>query len=305
MRSRGLGRGLAALIAETQSEEMEAPVQEVPIDQVVPNPYQPRAQFDTEKMEELIASVREQGIFQPILLRRIGPAHYQLVAGERRYRAAQAVGLAAIPAMVRECNEREMLEMAVVENVQREDIGAMEAARAYRRLNDEFGLTHEAIAQRVGKNRVSITNTLRLLNLPQAIQDSVDRGEITEGHAKALLMAKEERTIHRIWQSIVQENLSVRQTEKLVEKIRAVPSNEPARPEVKETRPRLRIDSTDAPPASDPNEAAIVVALQERLQTKVILRRKAAGDGRIEIEFYSDEDLDRLVEILIGENSQR
>lgn len=302
MRSRGLGRGLAALIAETQSEEMEASVQEIPLDQVVPNPYQPRTQFDPEKMEELIASVREQGILQPVLLRRIGPDRFQLVAGERRYRAAQAVGLAAIPAMVRECNEREMLEMAVVENVQREDIGAMEAARAYRRLNDEFGLTHEAISQRVGKNRVSITNTLRLLNLPKAIQDSVDRGEITEGHARALLTAREEAAMLRVWQVVRSKNLSVRATEKLAEDTNAMRNGEPYSGGDKETRPRLRIDTTDALPVSDPNEVAIVAALQEALQTKVSLRRKTDGEGKIEIDFYSLDELERLVELLTGRN---
>ncbi|HZT43049.1 MAG TPA: ParB/RepB/Spo0J family partition protein [Chthonomonadaceae bacterium] len=300
MRSRGLGRGLAALIAETQPEETEASVQEIPLDQVVPNPYQPRTQFDAEKMEELIASVREQGILQPVLLRRIGPSRYQLVAGERRYRAAQAVGLTAIPALVRECNEREMLEMAVVENVQREDIGAMEAARAYRRLNDEFGLTHEAIAQRVGKNRVSITNTLRLLHLPKAIQDSIDRGEITEGHAKALLMAKEEAAILRVWQIVLSKNLSVRATEMLIEDLIAMHSGGTIPRGEKETRPRLRIDTTDSPPVSDPNETAIVAALEEALQTKVSLQRRAAGDGKIEIKFFSAEELERLVELLIS-----
>jgi len=304
MRSRGLGRGLAALIADTQPEEADAPVQEIPVEQVVPNPYQPRTQFDPEKMEELIASVREQGILQPVLLRRIGPARYQLVAGERRYRAAQAVGLAAIPALVRDCSEREMLEMAVVENVQREDIGAMEAARAYRRLNDEFGLTHEAIAQRVGKSRVSITNTLRLLNLPPAIQDSIGRGEITEGHARALLMAREEPAMLRVWQNVVARNLSVRETEKLVEQTQTRREGEPAAPGAKESGPRLRITSTDALPVSDPNETAIVAALEEALQTKVSLRCRTTGEGKIEIEFYSADERDRLIELLTSRNGR-
>src|ERR1051325_6862145 len=153
MEKRGLGRGLAALISDTMTEAGESQGRELPIQQIAANPHQPRTLFDPLKMEELVASVREHGILQPVLVRRIGHERYQLVAGERRYRAAQQAGLAVIPALVRECTEREQLEMAVVENVQREDIGPLEAARAYRRLIDEFQMTQETVSQRVGKSR--------------------------------------------------------------------------------------------------------------------------------------------------------
>src|SRR5262249_44076276 len=146
-------------------------VHEIPVTQVEANPYQPRVLFDPEKMADLVASVQEHGILQPVLVRRVGPDRYQLVAGERRFRAAQKAGLSSIPAVVKECTEREQLEMAVVENLQREDIGVLEAARAYRRLIDEFAMTQDTVSQRVGKSRSAVANTLRLLKLPEEVQE--------------------------------------------------------------------------------------------------------------------------------------
>src|ERR1041385_5746847 len=220
MEKRGLGRGLAALISDTMSEDTQAQVLEIPIDQIVANPFQPRTLFDPIKQEELVASIREHGVLQPILVRRVGHERYQLVAGERRYRATHVAGLPTIPALVKDCTEREQLEIAVVENVQREDIGPLEAARAYRRMSDEFGMTQETIAQRVGKSRTSITNTLGLLDLPEAVQESIERGEITEGHARALKTIRDTPSLLRAWQVVLKRGLSVRETEKLARELR-------------------------------------------------------------------------------------
>lgn len=305
MGKRGLGRGLAALISDTMPEEREGAVREIPVAQIVPNPYQPRTLFDPLKMEELIASVREHGILQPVLVRRAGHERYQLVAGERRFRAAQSAGLEVVPALVKEVTEREQLEMAVVENVQREDIGVMEAARAYRRLMDEFDMTQEMVAQRVGKSRSGVANTVRLLSLPEEVQFSVERGEITEGHARALLTAEDEASILRAWQIVLKKRLSVRDTESLARDIKtgalsagdpaALPSS-PGKSSVKDSA--LGSESRRVT-FSDPNEAALSDTLQQALGTKVTIRRTSREEGRIEIEFYSNQELDRLTELLI------
>lgn len=308
MEKRGLGRGLAALIADTLPDDGEAQVREVPLDQVVANPYQPRTQFDAEKMEELVDSIREHGILQPVLLRRIGHTRYQLVAGERRFRAAQTAGLSVIPALVKECSDREMLEMAVVENVQRADISPMEAARAYRRLIDEFGMTQERVAQRVGKNRVTINNTLRLLKLPAIVQESLEKGEITEGHARALLMAETEPGIVITWEIALKKGLSVRETERLARRAQpgmrrddTAPKSQQSDAETEWQHRNVRADSSHL--TRDPNEQALVDRLQEALQTKVTVRHTMGDAGRIEIDFYSSEDLERIIETILLLNS--
>ena len=298
MEKRGLGRGLAALISDTMSDDTQVQVQEIPLTQIVANPYQPRSLFDPIKQEELVASIREHGILQPILLRRVGHERYQLVAGERRFRATQAAGLASIPALVKDCTEREQLEMAVVENVQREDIGAMEAARAYRRMADEFGMTQETIAQRVGKSRTSITNTLGLLDLPEEVQDSIERGEISEGHARALKTIRDAPALLRIWQEVLKHGLSVRDAEKRAREVRL-----PAPPPSRDPQPSVSRAGTAL--SHDPNESYLLDQLQQALQTKVALKRNAGGGGRLEIEFYSEEDLERIVEALAGHASRR
>ena len=305
MEKRGLGRGLSALIPETMDEEASGQVREIPLGQVTPNPHQPRTLFEPEKMAELVSSVREHGILQPILVRRVGHERYQLIAGERRFRAAKSAGLEAIPALVRDISEREQLEIAVVENLQREDIGAMESARAYRRLIDEFAMTQETVSQRVGKSRTAIANTLRLLQLPEEVQDSIERGDISEGHARALLMAEDEGVIVHALQTVLKKNLSVRDTERLAKDLRNAAHNG--------TLPAKSLSSSLSPSknggngashggdgAIDPNEADIADRLQQALGTKVSLRRTAGGGGRIEIEFYSAQELERVVEMLIG-----
>jgi ParB family chromosome partitioning protein len=287
MEKRGLGKGLSALLAASMAEEEEGILRDLPVEQIRPNPYQPRQAFDPEKMAELVASVREHGILQPVLVRRISDEEYALVAGERRLRAAQEVGLLTIPALVKEYTDPQMLEIALIENVQREDINPVEAARAYQRLNTEFGLTQQEIAQRVGKSQPSIANTLRLLNLPEPILESLQRGEITEGHAMALLQVTSDNQI-TIWENIRQGSLSVREALRIA----------------REKRPRQPVQPTSAPdppsaPARDPNYLAVEEALQISLGTKVRIRSTGRG-GKIEIEFFSSEELEGIVEKILG-----
>ena len=307
MEKRGLGRGLAALISDTLSaEEAQAQVRELPLVQIVANPYQPRTLFDPLKQEELVSSIREHGILQPILVRQIGHERYQLVAGERRFRASQAAGLAFIPALIKECNEQEQLEIAIVENLQREDIGAIEAARAYRRMADEFGMTQEMIARRVGKSRTAVTNTIGLLDLPEELLESVERNEISEGHARALKAIRDPGDILRAWRTVVKRGLSVRDTEKLARDMRPRSADEAANTRQKEsdatsgTASAARAMTDRRYGGSDPNEADLLNQLQETLRTKVALRRTPNGAGRIEIEFYSAEDLERIIDALIS-----
>ena len=314
MQKRGLGRGLAALIPgngptaldrEPEREESDGGVRWIPVAQVEANPYQPRTVFDPEKMADLVASVREHGILQPVLLRRMAPARYQLVAGERRFRAAEKAGLATVPAIVKDCTDREQLEMAVVENLQREDIGAIEAARAYRRLIDEFEMTQDTVAQRVGKSRSAIANMLRLLRLPDEVQASLEGGEISEGHARALMMADSLPAILHPWNETRRKRLSVRETERLARKSRAAMAGPDA------LRPPDVIPAKDGGPTvqakhsePDPNEEDATDRLRQILGTKVTIRRGPSG-GKIEIEFYSDEDLMRLMETLLTEDRTR
>lgn len=304
MEKRGLGRGLSALIPDSMEEQQGGQVRELPLAQIVPNPYQPRTLFDPLKQEELVASIKEHGILQPILVRRIGHERYQLVAGERRFRAAQAAGLAVVPTLIKEVVDRQQLEIAIVENLQREDIGVMEAARAYRRMIDEFQMTQEMVAQRLSKSRSSIANTLRLLNLPEDVQDAIERGEISEGHGRALMMADSPETVLKALQTVLKRNLSVRDTEKLAREMRAAAvstSNSST------SAPVLRSElgdgvsgrSSERPAFSDPNESALLEELQQMVQTKVALRRMPNGSGRIEIEFYSGDDLARILETIL------
>lgn len=306
MEKRGLGRGLSALISDSMDDQQGAQVREIPLGEIVPNPYQPRTLFDPLKQEELVASIKEHGILQPVLVRRVGHERYQLVAGERRFRAAQAAGLAVIPALVKEVADRQQLEIAIVENLQREDIGVMEAARAYRRMIDEFSMTQETVAQRLAKSRSSVANTLRLLNLPEEVQDCIERGEITEGHGRALMMAEESSLILKALQSVIKRGLSVRDTEKLAKEMRSSVMEAAASASASGaglTRDPASADlarHSERPNTADPNEGALLDELQQRLQTKVALRRMPSGSGRVEIEFYSGDDLARILETILS-----
>ena len=299
MEKRGLGRGLASLISDTMADgEPEAQVREIPLGQISANPLQPRTVFDPAKLEELCASIREHGVLQPILVRRSGHEKYELLAGERRYRAATQAGLTVIPALVKECSSTQQLEIAIVENLQREDIGPMEAARAYQRMAEEFGMTQEAIAKRIGKSRTAVTNTMGLLDLPEQVQESLEAGRITEGHARALKGLRDASAILQAWETVLKKGLSVRDTEKLSREIRAGAA-------AGEERQRSSVATPEAPvhewstPGGDPNENYLAGQLQEHLKTRVNLRRGVGDTGKIEIEFYSSDDLDRIFELLL------
>ena len=278
-RSSGLGRGLSALIPET--EAARAPTAEVEIERIRLNPQQPRSTMDVEALAELAQSVKEHGVIQPLLVTETdaedGTTAYQLIAGERRLRAAKAAGLRRVPVTVRESTPRDLLELALIENVQREDLNPLEEALAYRRLVDEFRLTQQQVADRVGRSRASVTNRLRLLELPPPVQDALAAGEISEGHARALLQVEAPEERLQLLERVVQEGLNVRQTERLARGARA-PST-----------------ARRAPPPPDPENEARKDALRRNLGTKISLRRGKRGTGTLTIHFYSDEELQRVL----------
>jgi ParB family chromosome partitioning protein len=277
-RPQGLGRGLAALIP--QRAPQAAGSIEIPLDRIRENPRQPRTTIDAAALATLAASIREHGVIQPILVTETLDG-YQLVAGERRVRAARLAGLERIPAVVRQLADREQLELALVENLQREDLDPLEAAHGYQQLIEEFGFTQDQLAERVGRARSTVANTLRLLELHPALQTAVATGAVTEGHGRAIGGLPLE--IHeKVLGSVVERDLSVRQTEELVRRLR-----EP------------RVVSAPAVRTSDPDLERVEEDLRRALGTKVRLARSRRG-GRIVIEYYSDEELARLYERLIG-----
>jgi ParB family transcriptional regulator, chromosome partitioning protein len=278
-RSQGLGRGLASLIPQRSPGP---PITiEIATSRIGPNPHQPRKRFDPEGLATLTASIIEHGILQPILVTETLDG-YQLVAGERRLRAAQAAGLERIPAVVRQLADREQLELALVENLQREDLDPLETADAYRQLIEEFGFSQDQVALRVGRARSTVANTLRLLELAPGVQAAVADGRLSEGHGRALGGLATELQ-DRVLDSVIGQELSVRQTEELVRRLRE-PRPEPAGPSARPSDPELERVEED---------------LRRALGTKVSLARSRRG-GRIVIEYYSDEELGRLYERLIG-----
>lgn len=283
-RNQGLGRGLAALIPQRPAG-LPGPV-ELAVDRIRPNPYQPRRRFDPIELATLTASIREHGVLQPILVTEAIDG-YELVAGERRLRAAIAAGLERIPAIVHQLDDRSRLEIALVENLQREDLDPIEAAHGFRRLIDEFGFTHERIAERVGRARSTVANTLRLLDLAPVVQSAVAERRLTEGHARALGGLSVEHQEHVVG-TVIEQDLSVRQTEELVRRLR-------------EPKPASTVTSAD-PPNRDPDLERVEEDLRRSLGTKVSLARSRKG-GRIVIEYYSDEELARLYERLTGGNA--
>lgn len=294
MERKGLGKGLGALFSDALSSDDASTVRLLTVDRIRANPYQPRTVFDTEKLNELVLSIKEHGILQPLIVRRVGLETYELVAGERRLRAAQLAGLTAVPAIVREYADGQMLEIALIENVQREDINPVESARAYSRLMDEFGMTQEDVARRVGKARSTIANTVRLLQLPEPVLASVVSGEISEAHARAILQAAPEAQVDA-WKEVVAKKLSVRATEELGRRLRtgAVRPKESATVEMAPIATVVR----------DPNEQAVEDALQTALGTKVTIRRNGHG-GKVEIEFYSEEELEGIVDRILREDGR-
>ncbi|HVA86020.1 MAG TPA: ParB/RepB/Spo0J family partition protein [Candidatus Saccharimonadales bacterium] len=274
-----LGRGLASLIP-TRSAATPSSI-EIPLARIQPNPYQPRRRIDDASLDELVASVRTHGIIQPILVTELVDG-YQLVAGERRFRAAQRAGLDRIPAVIRQLASRDQLELALVENLQRADLDAIEEAHAYRQLIDEFSFTQEQLGERLGRARSTIANTLRLLDLNVEIQTAISEGRITEGHARAMA-GLSDTAQHQLIEAIVGRDLSVRQTEELARRMRDGQTSPAAR------QPRV----------VDADVERVEEELRQALGTKVSLARSRRG-GRIVIEYYSDEDLGRLYERLVG-----
>ena len=278
---RALGRGLGVLIPGADLTP-DRGVIEIPVDRIRPNTLQPRSGFGSESLAELEASIREHGLLQPVLVRPVGGC-YELVAGERRWRAAAAAGFKTVPAMVRSLDDRGVLEAALVENLQREDLGPLERARAYRRLVEEFGLSQEDVARRVGRSQPSVANTIRLLSLPSEVQSSLEAGRISEGHARALLAIQDPARLLAVWRQVESRGLSVRATEALGR--RASISREIRR----------------GRPTSLPQEVLIIQqSIQDRLGTPVRLETKKSGGGEIRITFFSSEDLERLLDLLLG-----
>ncbi len=277
----GLGKGLDALIPQDsgfQPSPGSGGVQEISVEAITPNPRQPRLHFDGEELAELATSIREHGVIQPLIVTQEQfTGEYILIAGERRLMASKEAGLMTVPVIVRETTEQERLEIALIENVQRADLSPLETAEAYRQLTEEFGLSHEAVGQRVGKSRVAVTNTLRLLNLPVSIQQAVTDGQISEGHARALLTLPTPQAQTAALKTILAKNLNVRQTEELVR--------------------RLTGEKTVPPPKKEvaPEITALEERLRERLGTKVTLKHGRKG-GSITIHYFSNEELDSLLD---------
>ncbi len=287
VKRRPLGRGLGALIPEGPPATPSAE-RRVPIAEIRPNPRQPRRFFDEDRIAELAESIRHQGILQPLVVRRVEHG-YELIIGERRFRAAQRAGLDRVPVVVKEVTDAESLEMALVENIQREELTPIEEALAYRQLMEEFHLTQEEVANRVGKSRPVVTNLLRVLNLPDEIKEEVDRGNISVGHARTLLVLETADQQVEMARKIMRQGLSVRETETLVARTPEGPPYEdspPSHESARSARPDLYI-------------SALEEDLIRALGTKVRLHPRKKG-GRIEIEYYSNEELDGLVRRLKG-----
>jgi ParB family transcriptional regulator, chromosome partitioning protein len=289
MNRKALGRGLSALLGEdtiTQEGSQEGFV-EIDIDLITPNAEQPRTRFTEATLEELTQSIKVNGVVQPILVRKKGNG-YQLIAGERRWRASQRAGLSKIPAVVKDISDDKLLELALVENIQRQELNAIEEAKAYKKLIESIGLTQEMVASRVGKDRTFIANYLRLLKLPDDLQDLISEEKISVGHARALLMAENSDIQRRIARSIMEMSLSVRETEKAVKRINRGETEVTAKQQVK--------------PKNDANLTAAETKLRRKFSTQIRIVPNGKGTGgKIEFEYYGEDDLDRIYRILLAE----
>jgi ParB family transcriptional regulator, chromosome partitioning protein len=288
MQKKGLGRGLSALIPsaelKTESRAEQAP-SEIAVDRITPSPFQPRRSFDEEKIEELAGSIRNQGIIQPLVVRPKGDG-FELIAGERRWRAAMKAGLSRVPVVIREASDHEALQLALVENLQREDLNAIEEANGYRRLQEEFQWSQEEMAERVGKSRPAIANSLRMLSLPAEVQQEVVAGNLPAGQARALLGLHTEALIISASREVITKGLSTRETEKMVRLLLI-------------GRKRRRQVSL-----IDPDLKSIVEELQRALGTRVRLIAKArTSKGKIEIEYYTLPDLERIIQSITKRNT--
>ncbi len=283
MERKALGKGISALIP-TVEEDRSKKIVFLRIEQIKPNPFQPRENFDAESMEELVQSIKEKGIIQPVLVRPKGDG-YELIAGERRLRAANLLNLNEIPAIIKDVEDQDSLELSLIENIQRQELNPIEAAHAYQYLLDKFKLTQEEISEVLGKSRVSITNTLRLLKLPIEIQEEIKNGRISFAHGRTLLEIDDANLQRRLVQDIISNALSVRELENLI-KMR--------RTKTIRLKPRIKVGN------AEPYLAILEQELQQILATKVrIIKKKKRG--HVLIEFYSQQDLERIVHKLRGE----
>ncbi len=287
-----LGKGLSALLASSSTDitstDLSDPsvlgsVAMLPITSIEVNPFNPRTHFEEEPLNELAASIAEHGIIQPLTVRKMGRNKYQLISGERRFKASQIAGLTEVPAYIRVANDQTMLEMALVENIQREDLNAIEVALSYQRLIDECKLTQEELAKKIAKSRTAITNHLRLLKLPVKIQLAVRESEISMGHARALLSAQDEKKQLDIFQQVIDEKLSVREVEKLVKE---------------EKSPTKALSTSKKTLKPTPQQEKLVQHLSDRVAAKVQITKLPKGNGKLVINFNSDVDLHRIMEIL-------
>ncbi|MFZ5916181.1 MAG: ParB/RepB/Spo0J family partition protein [Chloroflexota bacterium] len=289
MTKRGLGKGLEALIPTAPAElatAAAASIRQVAVEAIVPNPLQPRQRQDPQALQELADSIREHGLIQPLIVTTALPeqqaagAQYQLIAGERRWTAVKLAGISSVPVIVKEATPQQMLELALVENIQRADLNPLEEAVAYRQLIDEFGLTQEEVAARVGKSRVAVANVVRLLRLPDEIKTALLEGQISEGHARALLTLENPEAMLRLLKAIVHQGLNVRQTEELV------------RRQALAARPETRAAPT-------PDTLALENRFRDALGTKVRLFRSRKG-GKLVIHFFSEEELQAIYTAIVG-----
>ncbi|MGI9254883.1 MAG: ParB/RepB/Spo0J family partition protein [Thermomicrobiales bacterium] len=288
-RKGGLGRGLGALIPTLDAPRATPSTLDVDINAFEPNPYQPRTMLDSAALDALAASIRAHGIIQPLVVTAgVEQGRYIIIAGERRWRAARIAGLTSVPVVVKDAAPRAMLELALVENVVRADLSPLEEAAAYRQLIDDFGLTQAAVAERVGRSRVSVTNTLRLLGLPDAVLDALAAAEITEGHARALLGLPAAPDQVAALEQVVQRGLSVRQTEELVRRWA-------------ERDPNPAPDSGRVRPV-DPNLQSAVTRFERALGTRVSLKPGKSGGGALTIHYGSDEELDAIYRRFVSED---
>ncbi|MEI2666751.1 ParB/RepB/Spo0J family partition protein [Rossellomorea sp. LJF3] len=277
--AKGLGKGINALFTNMQTTQNEESVQEVSLKEIRPNPYQPRKIFEPQAIEELKESILEHGILQPIIVRK-SIKGYEIVVGERRYRAATAAKLETVPVVVRELNDQQMMELAVLENLQREDLTPIEEGAAYQMLMDKLNLTQEELAKRLGKSRPHIANHIRLLSLPSPVQELISEGKLSMGHGRALLGLKDKKKLSMIVNRILKESLNVRQLEKIIQEAN---DNVP-----RETKKNERKDIFIQEQES---------LLRERFGTTVTIKQ-SKKKGKIELEFFSKEDLDRILELL-------
>lgn len=281
---RALGKGLAQMLAEVQPDVRDEKPTQLPVGKIVPNPRQPRGRFDDDALAELSASIREFGVLQPLIVRTRGDGSYELIAGERRLRASKLAGIKEVPVIVRTANAQASLEIALVENVQRADISPVDCALAYKKLADEFGMGQEQIAARVGKSRAAVANTMRLLKLPEDMLEALAEEMMTEGHARAILMADGPARQRVVFDRVIDESLSVREAERIARQEPRTPG-----PETKNPKPGSR--------KSSPEYVALERVLSEHFGAPVHLAKGEKG-GKITVDYYSDDDLQRILDVL-------